>query len=153
MLFLCNCCTVCHIITMVSNDHHGVSFHHHFNVCSTACSTNIKENIKRVRLLVLCERNPLVTSGFSSQRANNTESVSTWWHYYTCQNWPWYIKAKLYILSLSSYPWSWLLSWRMIFDLGITHLHHQDINRHRMWQTKHCTVHMDTFIQCKPEWV
>ena len=30
----------------------------------------------------LCEGNPLVTSGFPSQRASNVEKVSIWWHHH-----------------------------------------------------------------------
>ena len=48
------------------------------------------ESLPKGQLLILCEGNPLVTSGFPAQRASNAESVSMWWPsscVATCQEW------------------------------------------------------------------
>ena len=36
----------------------------------------------KLRVTGLCEGNPLVTGGFPSQRTNNAENVSIWWHHH-----------------------------------------------------------------------
>ena len=48
-------------------------------VSSTVCSGKIKENIKASCHWPLWVE-PLVTSGFPSQKASNMENVSIWWH-------------------------------------------------------------------------
>ena len=50
------------------------------NVLTAYTTFNIL--IINAALLVLCEGNPLVTSGFPSQRASNAESVSMLWHHH-----------------------------------------------------------------------
>ena len=42
---------------------------------------HIEQNII-LRVTGLCERNPLVTGGFPSQRASNAEKVSIWWRHH-----------------------------------------------------------------------
>ena len=37
-------------------------------------------------LLALCDANSIVTNGFSSQRASNSESVLRWWHHCASKN-------------------------------------------------------------------
>ena len=51
--------------------------HHtgNFTVCSTSCLKNKNENFKALHYLPFCVGNSSLTSGFSSQRANNVESV------------------------------------------------------------------------------
>ena len=36
----------------------------------------------KLHVFGLCEGNPLVTGGFPSQRASNTEKASIWWHHH-----------------------------------------------------------------------
>ena len=60
---------------LTSYEHHDVSNQVNLIVCSRVYS--IKH--QRSALLDICEGNPLVTGGFPSQRASNTESVSMLW--------------------------------------------------------------------------
>ena len=41
----------------------------------------ISKKRSKLRVTGLCEENPPVTSGFSSQRSSNAENVSSWWHH------------------------------------------------------------------------
>ena len=67
-------------------------------ICSTDCLGHhqIKHCLKSA-LQALCEENPLVTSGFPSQRANNVEIVSmSRWHHLSSSNMK-YIGWKAFI--------------------------------------------------------
>ena len=49
---------------------------------SIVCSTIYSGADPKFRVTGLCERNPLVTSGFPSQRTSNAENVSNWWRHH-----------------------------------------------------------------------
>ena len=47
----------------------------------TVCPGADKKTLK-LRVTCICEGNSPVTAGFHSQRANNAENVSIWWHHH-----------------------------------------------------------------------
>ena len=74
-------------MSVMASQINGVSIVH-----STVCS---KKTSKRW-VTGLCEGNPPETSGFPSQRTNNTENVSIWWRHHVA------IKQRLHHITLSS---------------------------------------------------
>ena len=52
-------------------------------VCSVVCSGAHQRNHRNSALLAFVRGNPPVTSGFTSQKANNMEYISIWWHHHT----------------------------------------------------------------------
>ena len=70
-----------HITTMISNGRHSVSNHQHFNSLFNRSFKLTQKKHKSSTLLTLCERNPLVTSGFPSQRASYSEFFSMSWRH------------------------------------------------------------------------
>ena len=54
--------------------------------CSLVCLGLQRKHAKPV-LLALCERNPLVTGGFPSQKATNAESLFLSWHHHDNMYW------------------------------------------------------------------
>ena len=62
----------------------------------TFIQAEIKETSK-LRVIGLCEWNPLVTAGFPSQRSSNAENVSIWWRLpfrFYCETTTWYNQSQ-----------------------------------------------------------
>ena len=49
------------------------------NVCSTLCFRHRSKKTSKLRVIGLCEGNPLVTGGFPSHTVSNAENASIWW--------------------------------------------------------------------------
>ena len=62
-------------ITLSSHERRGVSKHRHLRSFSTFCLCAHQRKHRRSALLALCEGNPPVTGGFTSQRSSNAENV------------------------------------------------------------------------------
>ena len=70
-------------IAVMSHEHHGITDHHQPLECLFMSLFVLTSNRhQRLALLALCEGNPLLTSGFPSQRASNVESMSMLWHHH-----------------------------------------------------------------------
>ena len=66
-------------------------------VCSTICRRSKKQS--KLRVTGLCEGNPPVTGGLSSQRASNAENASIWWSFMTWPGLAWHKRMSI-ILNL-----------------------------------------------------
>ena len=67
------------------NDCDGVSNHRHLDCMLKRLFRRRSEKTSKFRVTGLCERNPTLTGGFSSQRASNAENISIWWdHHGNC---------------------------------------------------------------------
>ena len=73
-----------HIITVTSNDHHGVFIYRSMECLFNSLLRLTAKKHQRSALLSLCEGNPLVTGGFPSKRDNDVENASIWWGHNVC---------------------------------------------------------------------
>ena len=69
-------------ITVTLHEHHGISDHQQLDCLFNSEIMLTSKGTSSSVLLPLCEGNPLVTSGFPSQRATNAENVSISWHHH-----------------------------------------------------------------------
>ena len=64
------------------NDYNGISNDHRLNYLLNCLFRHRSKKTSKLCITGLCERNPLVISGFPPQRASNVENVSIWWLYH-----------------------------------------------------------------------
>ena len=64
------------------NEHDGVSNHRRLDCLLNRLFGRRSKKTSKLRVNGLCEGNPSVTRGISSQRASNAESVSIWWRHH-----------------------------------------------------------------------
>ena len=74
-----------HIITTLQwrhNERDGVSNHRRLDCLLSPLFRRISKKTPKLSVTGLCEGNPPVIGVFPSQRANNAENVSIWWHHH-----------------------------------------------------------------------
>ena len=95
-------------ITVMSHECYGMSNHWQLICLFNSCLDWHQWEYHSFTLLALCVGNPLLTGGFSLQRASNVESVSMSWHHYKDRN-------SLWSLQVISKCFNWQLVWYIWF--------------------------------------
>ena len=73
------------------NEHNHILNHRRLECLLNCLLRGTPKKTSKLRVNGMCEKNPPVTSGLTSQRANNAVNVSIWWRHHGI--WPW-IKLK-----------------------------------------------------------
>ena len=73
------------ILNAYYSERGGIWNHRHLECLPNRLFRHTRKKTSKLHATGFCEGNPLVTHGFSSQRASNMENFSVWWHHHDSQ--------------------------------------------------------------------